>query len=288
VVLGKLTMRLQRTLGLAPGRADLAVARLMELTSPALGRPATLVAYVPQNAQAPGGPLPVVYLLHGATGRWTDWSEHAHRDLQTLAHRLRLIIVTPDGGTGDDDGWYLDVAPGKGYRSHLLAEVLPAVEGALPAAQVRGIAGLSMGGHGAVTLALENPGLFRSASSMSGVLDLTKAPERPALQQRLGRYQDQPARWTEHSALHLVQAHPEVARAMPLLITVGASDHWAPVNRTFHQTLTGLGIPHTFEETPGGHDWPYWTSQLERHLAWHAERLHAAGGARQAPRIGTK
>jgi S-formylglutathione hydrolase FrmB len=282
LVLDKLTIRLERALGLVPARADLAVARRVDLTSPALGRPSTFLAYVPQDAAAPHALLPVVYLLHGATGRWTDWSEHAHRALQALAHRLRLVVVTPDGGTGDDDGWYLDATPGKGYRSHLLGEVLPAVEGALPVAPVRGIAGLSMGGHGAVTLALTNPGLFRSASSMSGVLDLTHARERPALQQRLGTYEDQPARWEEHSALHLVEAHPEVARGLPLLITVGASDHWAPVNRTFHQALNRLGVDHTFEETPGGHDWPYWSAQLERHLAWHAARLRAGGGARNA------
>jgi S-formylglutathione hydrolase FrmB len=271
MVIDDLAVRLERIFGLRPRRGDRAAARRVALTSPALGRLATFLAYVPA-----GPPLPVVYLLHGATGRWHDWSDHAHRQLQTLAHRLRLIVVTPDGGGPGptSDGWYLDHAPGRGYASHLLGEVVPAVEGAFAVSGSRGIAGLSMGGHGALTLALRHPGLFRSASSMSGALDLTAAHDREALRVLLGPYDGNPARWEAHSAHHLVAAHPAVARALPMLITVGASDHWAPVNRAFHQRLVGLGVEHTYQEGAGGHDWPYWTGQLERHLAWHAALLH--------------
>jgi S-formylglutathione hydrolase FrmB len=109
---------------------------------------------------------------------------------------------------------------------------------------------------------------------MSGVLDLTAAQDRKALRALLGTYPDNRARWQASSAHHLVAAHPALARALPMLISVGASDHWAPVNRAFHHHLARLGIDHTFDERPGGHDWGYWVAQLGRHLAWHAERLH--------------
>jgi S-formylglutathione hydrolase FrmB len=252
--------------GRAPG-AELAAVRRIDFRSLALGRRATFLAYLPA---AEG--RPVVYLLHGSTGRWTDWSDHAHRQLRALAERLRLVVVTPEGGRGrlSTDGWYLDGGPGRDYETHLVSEVRGEVERRLPVASVRGIAGLSMGGHGALTLALKHPSLYSSASSMSGVVDLTVARDRSVLQALLG---PEPSRWQASSARHLFATHADLARLRPWLITVGASDHWAPANRALHSELERLHIPHTFEETPGGHDWPYWTGQLARHLRWHGERL---------------
>jgi S-formylglutathione hydrolase FrmB len=272
MLLRRLFGRLERRLDLVP-RKDRAAARRVDLRSQALGRKATFLAYVPAYARVPDRRLPVLYLLHGATGTWSDWSQYAHGTLRVLAHRHRLVLVTPEGGRGKEDGWYLDRAPGKGYRSHLLAEVLPTVEQTLPVLASRGIAGLSMGGHGALTLALQHPELFATASSMSGVLDLTAAQDREALRALLGPYPADPARWHASSAHHLVADRLAVARALPMLVTVGASDHWAPVNRAFHEHLVRLGVEHTFEERPGGHDWAYWTAQLERHARWHAGRL---------------
>jgi S-formylglutathione hydrolase FrmB len=106
------------------------------------------------------------------------------------------------------------------------------------------------------------------------VLDLTANRDRPALRTQLGPYPENRSRWEASSAQQLVAARLEVARALPLLVTVGSSDPWAPVNRAFHDQLTHLDVEATFEETVGGHDWSYWTGQLERHLRWHAERLH--------------
>ena len=134
-------------------------------------------------------------------------------------------------------------------------------------------AGISAGGHGAFSVALTHAGLFRSASSMSGVLDLTQARNRPALVRALGTYALDPAAWEARSATHLVAHRPRAAHGLPMLISVGSDDRWAPVNRDFAAQLTALRIPHEFHESDGGHDWTYWVSELPRHVAWHAQLL---------------
>lgn len=265
----------ERHYWLKPAEKELAVAMPRELSSEALDRKARYLAYVPRGDGE--ACFPALFLLHGAHGTWEDWPSHAHRELQRLAQRHRIAIVTPDGS---ESGWYVDspLIADSQYATHVAKEVVEDATASLPVTETRSIAGLSAGGHGAITLALKHPGLFVAASSMSGVLDLPAAHTRQALIERLGPYRDHPERWEQSSAIHLVEASPDVAKKLPLLVTVGSSDRWAPTNRQFHTRLTALGIEHDFDESEGGHDWKYWTSQLPRHVEWHAGKLHAAGG----------
>lgn len=269
----RLAERIEWRFPLVPKDPSLAVAIPRQLTSRALGGTASYVAYVPKAA-GPNSRFPVLFLLHGATGSWRDWPAHAHRSLQRLSQANGIVIVTPEGG---EQGWYVDspLLPHSQYATHLLDEVLPDVTANFPVTTLRAIAGLSAGGHGAITLALQHPGTFVSASSMSGVLDLTAAAERQALIDRLGPYQHHRERWEARSALHLVTRFADRARALPLLVTVGASDKWAATNRHFHDKLTELGVDHVFDESPGGHDWKYWTEQLPKHVEWHVKQLRA-------------
>lgn len=248
-----------------------------ELRSTALGREASYIAYLPRSEGSDPVCFPTLYLLHGAGGGHRDWPTASHRELQRLSQKHGLLIVTPDG---TPQGWYLDspLLPKSQIATHILDEVLPDVAAHFPVTDQRAIAGLSAGGHGAITFSLKHPGTFVSASSMSGVLDLPAAASRQALIARLGPYEQNRERWEENSALHLLERSPEIARKLPLLVTVGASDRWAPTNRHFADRLKALGVPHEFEESPGGHDWKYWASQLEKHVAFHAERLREASG----------
>lgn len=277
----KVTERLERELLLVPADESRAIVVRREIASRALGRRVPYLAYVPQPAARGAGALPVLLLLHGADGSFVDWSEHAQTLLQTLSVRHGLVIVTPEGGAS---GWYVDSArvPDSNYATHI-EEVLADVDATLPAAKGRGIAGVSAGGHGALTLALKRPGVFSAASSMSGVVDLTAASGRKALVDRLGPYAENRALWEESSARHLVRRRADVARAIPMLVTVGSSDRWAPENRAFVQELSALGVTHAFEEYDGGHDWRTFTRQLPRHVAWHGEHLRGAGAVSSAP-----
>ena len=271
----KLIEVFERHYWLEPADRELATAMPRALDSRALGRKARYVAYVPRGEGSEC--FPALFLLHGAFGSWEDWPSHAHRELQRLAQRHRIVIVTPDGSEG---GWYVDspLIADSQYATHIAKEVVEDATASLPITSTRSIGGLSMGGHGAITLALKNPGLFVAASSMSGVLDLPAAHSRKALIERLGPYSENRERWEQNSALHLIEASPDQAKKLPMLLTVGSSDHWAATNRQIHARLTALGIEHDFDESEGGHDWKYWTEQLPRHVEWHAAKLHAAGG----------
>jgi putative tributyrin esterase len=244
-----------------------------ELYSAALGRNVRYGAYVPQRE--PDARCPVLLLLHGADGAYTDFCDHAHAQLLQLSAAHGLILVLPEGAK---DGWWVDgpLVPQHRYATHLLSEVLPDSALWLPANERRSIAGISAGGNAAIVSALTHPGLFSSVSSLSGALDLEWARNRPALQRALGAYDDDPALWQRWSARHVLQRQRDTAHTFPLLLTVGASDLWAESNRVFSAELQALQIPHTFRELPGGHDWQHWVSLLPEHIAFHAHALHVS------------
>lgn len=279
-VSSRLRRRFERHFILVPKEKTLATAQPFAIESAARKKWAPALAYVPQDLR-PDEKVPVVYLLHGAEGTWEDCSEQAHEILQKLAATERLVIVTPDG---DPFGWYLDAPKieGGNIETFFTDELVPKVEQSLPVSATRGIFGLSMGGHGALTLALKHPGLFTSVSSMSGAVDLSRAANRPTLVQRLGPYEQKPELWQKHSALHLFQKYPSRGKKLQLLITTGAEDPlWTEGNRALHDALTTLKVPHLYEESEGGHTWTYWRAQLPRHLKFHSEQLHRAAETAQ-------
>ncbi len=268
-----LVMRLEQHVPLVPGDETLAVALHRRIDSAARRKVVPYLAYVPR--QPPPEGLPVLVLLHGAWDSWTAWADHAHRELQRLATAHRLILVLPDG---EPFGWYLDSQRvlDNQIATHLVHEVIPDVREHLPATDRLGLMGLSMGGHGAIVTAMRSPGLAVSVSSMSGAVDLSAARDRESLQALLGPYDEDPAAWHAWSARHRLLADPATARALALRLHTGASDaSWTAPNRRLHEELTRAGIPHVWEEVPGGHVWEVWTAALPAHVAWHAQALHA-------------
>lgn len=263
--------RVERHVRLTPDpESGMARAEHHRFESTALGRTVDYLAFIPPQARK-ANKVPLLLLLHGATGGWSDWSERAHAELKTLAAQYGIVIVTPDGG---EQGWYLDsplVAENK-YATHFIRELLPDIAQHLPVNGKRSIAGLSMGGHGAITLALSNPGTFAAASSMSGVLDLPAA-DREVLAQLLGPLDGARPEWEARSAIHLVKAKPDQAKALPMKISCGKTDKWLPVNKAFVAALGQVGVNIELDVTGGGHNWWYWTNRLPKHVAWHAEQL---------------
>ena len=136
-------------------------------------------------------------------------------------------------------------------------------------ASQRAITGLSMGGHGALWLAMRHPDIFGSAGSMSGGVDIRPFPKSWNMPDRLGAKADYPQRWEEHTVVNLV---PTLKPGM-LNITVdcGTDDFFAGVNRELHRRLLDACIPHDYAERPGGHSHAYWANSIRYHLLFFNE-----------------
>jgi S-formylglutathione hydrolase FrmB len=230
-------------------------------------------AFVPRGSKEVAR-YPVLYLLHGAFDGCTAWKDHAEKEICDLVSEHRIIIITPEGGSF---GWYADsrVVKNNQIETYFLNELIPDVEKNFPTNGLRGIAGLSMGGHGAFVLCLRNPGVFSSVSSMSGILDITLHKNQWSLAKIFGPYKGEYiADWERHSALRLIERSANTIRSLPMLITVSESDQYAIAdNRLVHKQLEKMKAEHLYYESPGGHDWAYWTSQLPLHVSFHARRL---------------
>lgn len=247
----------------------------MEFFSDACSTRMAYYAFVPQG-QKGAARYPVLYLLHGAFDGCTAWKDHAEKRICHLVSKYRIMIVTPDGGSF---GWYADsrFVKNNQIETYFLKELIPHVERNFPTNGLRGIAGLSMGGHGAFVLALRNPGVFSSVSSMSGILDITRHKDQWRLSEVFGPYTgENAAGWEEHSALKLIERRPDSNHFAPMLISVSTGDRYAiDDNRLVHRQLEKMKVGHLYRESQGGHDWTFWTSQLPLHVAFHARVLRS-------------
>jgi S-formylglutathione hydrolase FrmB len=222
---------------------------------------------------------PVLYLLHGLTGHYTDWTTRTK--LAEYAASYRIIIVTPEG----NDGWFTDSAlsPNDKYESYILQELIPDVERRFRAKserQARGIAGLSMGGYGALKFAVKYPEKFVFAGSFSGALDIvSQTKETLRGSEAILRTVDQtfgPPGSPTRQANDLFKLYRELpAEKIPslpfLYFDSGTEDFVLPSNRAFQNLLLERKIPHESRLLPGGHNWNYWNQQV-------AELLRVAAG----------
>ena len=178
------------------------VADTIEVMSQAMGRTIKNVVVVPNeyfyNRIADDVRYPVLYLLHGAYGCYSDWSKKA--DLHRLANEYGVIIVCPDG----QDSWYFDspVDPKMQFETYVSKELVNYIDNHYRTHAnrfMRAITGLSMGGHGALFLAFRHPDVFWSCGSMSGNMDITQFPDSWHIKDRLGTYESNPQRWRDQA-----------------------------------------------------------------------------------------
>lgn len=216
---------------------------------------------VPDTSQASGGQLPVVYLLHGYGAGPYTWLQRL--DLGSIADRYGCIIVCPDGS---ENSWYLDspVDSASQFETYVAVEVVDWVDAHYPTVNGRGgraIAGISMGGHGSLYIAINHQERFGAAGSISGVLDLLETTQEAALGRKLGEYGIYPARWREHSVVNLLGQLQ--GSTMVLSIFSGVDDPFTLGNRRSHRELLSLGVDHDYMELPGGHTWESWGRACE-------------------------
>lgn len=212
-----------------------------------------------------GKTFPVVYLLHGYSGNYADWVSKA-KGFEKAADTYNMIIVCPDGGYGS---WYWDspVDPQSQFETYVSKELVSFIDSKYKTIRDRtgrAITGLSMGGHGALYLALKHQDVFGAAGSMSGGVDIRPFPNNWDMAKKLGTYAEQPERWEKNTVINML--HLLTPNSLSIMIDCGVDDFFYGVNQKLHEQLVYRNIPHDYLVRPGAHNWPYWTNAIQYQL----------------------
>ena len=224
---------------------------------------------------------PVLYLLHGLTGHYSDWASRSN--VADYAQQYRLIVVTPEG----NDGWYTNSATvtTDKYESYILDELLPDVQQryrTIEARYGRAIAGLSMGGYGAIKFGLKSPGTFAFAASMSGAFAITRIPEKdlgplgPVLLKLFGPAGSETRKANDIFDIVENLPAPRIAALPYFYFDCGTEDPLPTVftsNRDLAKLMFEKKIPHEFRQLPGDHSWVYWNRQVRHVLEAAVQRM---------------
>lgn len=295
--------------------------------SQALGANKALVVYLPPSYRSDRTRrFPVAYYLHGLGGDETNWTVAGRMgpvmDSLIAAGKPEMIIAMPDG----DDSWYatynvlLDAAGCRRmlrtggnadhdcvawphYDDYIAFDVVRHVDGkyrTTATAAARAIAGLSMGGYGAFTLALQYPTTFSAAASHSGVLSpmefapppfgrglFARSPADSASAASFGArnaerfrviFGADSASWRARDpatiAIRLVARPGPGGGKLPALYADGGTgDFFLAESRAFVAVMASRSVPVEYHEWPGGHDWGYWRAHVGESLAWIGARI---------------
>ncbi len=208
---------------------------------------------------------PVVYLLHGYAGNYSNWIKKVP-ELTEYATTMQLLIVCPDGGFGS---WYLDSPIDTTYQyqtfvSKELPNYIDAHYSTKANANSRALTGLSMGGHGGIYVGLQYPHTFGAIGSMSGALDITYIKNRFDVNKRLGDSTLNAINFTTHSNFAMIDTLKPTNQA--IIIDCGTDDFVLPFNEVIHQKLLKRKIAHDYILRPGNHNWEYWRNAVSFQL----------------------
>jgi S-formylglutathione hydrolase FrmB len=210
---------------------------------------------------AAGKRFPVIYLLHGFSGNYSDWIKKVPA-IADLADTYHVIIVCPDGNFA---GWYFDSPMNNEwkYETYVAGELINYIDkhyATLADKKHRAITGLSMGGHGALFLAFKHLDVFGAAGSMSGGVDIRQFPDSFGIEQVLGKYSEHPERWEQNSVVNMLYLLKP--NALAITFDCGYDDMMYASNQELHQNLLERKIPHDYTVRPGGHSWEYWSNSI--------------------------
>ena len=221
---------------------------------------------------------PVIYLLHGLGGRFDNWTDKTKVAL--YAKNYEFIIVTPEG----NNGWYTDSGsvPNDKYESYIVQELIPEIDSrfrTLANRENRVIAGLSMGGYGALKFGLKHPDKFVLAGSFSGALGAASWTAKgfadnnirgliPDSINSVFGADDSPTRADNDIFKMIREMTPEKTKTLPMLYVDSGTEDFLVIrtNREFGNLLFDKKIPHEFRVLPGAHDWRFWDNSIREFL----------------------
>jgi enterochelin esterase-like enzyme len=244
--------------------------RFVTVKSPALGRRADITLFVPPQGTRTARPLPLLILLHGVYGSHWAWAYSGAAHL-TAAEMIAsgeippVAIAMPSDGLWGDGSGYVRHLTGEDYERWIMDDVPAACEQAateniapdlITPASPLFLAGLSMGGYGALRLGAKYASRVRGISAHSTcthLRDLEKFIEEPMTS--IGAF-DNP----DYDPMHWMRTN---AAALPRIrFDCGTEDDLLPHNRALHQQMLDAGIAHEYHEFPGAHTWLYWREHL--------------------------
>ena len=232
---------------------------------------------------------PVLYLLHGFGGHYSDWVTRTN--VADYAAQYRMIVITPEG----NNGWYTDgvSAATDKYESYILKELIPDVQKrfrTIESRYGRGIAGLSMGGYGALKFGLKSPATFAFAGSMSGALAVPSWTEddyqnlksiRDSALSAFGPLGSEVRKANDIFEITRSLSTARIASLPYIYLDCGTEDFLVADNTRFAALLREKKIPHEFRELPGEHGWVYWDQQVREVLGIAAGKLRAGKGLKR-------
>lgn len=263
-----------RTLELSDPAIDPTGLRFATVKSTALGQRADVTLWVPPGADAQRD-LPVAILLHGVYGSHWGWALNG--DAHGSAARLMAsgevppmaLLMPSDGLWGDGSGYVRHRT--QDFERWIVDELPALAHAAVPGCSSRSpllLAGLSMGGFGAMRLAGKHPRRFAGVAAHSMVTDVAQL-DAYVLESR--------ADWsTDPRDADVLAALASAETALPpLRFDCGVDDPFFDANRALHAALDARGIHHEYAEHPGGHDWPYWSNHVRDTLRFFGRVLRA-------------
>lgn len=250
-----------------------------------------LVARAPYNVILPAdyfssraSRYPVLYLLHGLTGHYSDWLTRTN--VGDYAVRHRIIIVMPEG----NDGWYTDsvTVPTDKYESYILEELMADVARrfrTIEARYGRGVAGLSMGGYGALKFGVKYPDRFAFAASMSGAFSVIRrdpamlGPAGESILRTFGPMDSTARKANDLFALIEDMSAGRIASLPYFYFDCGTEDgpELFASNRELSELMLKKRVRHEYRELPGAHTWEYWDRQIQEVLKIAARELGSRG-----------
>jgi S-formylglutathione hydrolase FrmB len=284
--------------------------------SASLGAVKRYLVYLPEGYEQGTERYPVIYLLHGASGDETSWDRDGRVAEQANFLDLRALVVMPDADTGFYANWSapfdlqgclrklpaIDCVEKGNYEDYVVKDLVKQVDEryrTVPDRKARALTGNSMGGFGALMLAMRNPDVFSAAASHSGMATLlylgphpytkkdeavlAQAVDKKLLKARrfgdllLKIFGNDIARWREHDPAALATKLKDGELALYLDCGAQDSPYLKDGAAYFHDLLESEGVGHEFQLVPGKHDWKFWRVRVGASLSFHADHFRRGG-----------
>lgn len=227
--------------------------------SDAMNKDIPCVIITPDNYN-PEAVYPVIYLLHGYGGNQNTWP--SMKNLSKTATQDSIIFVCPNG----ENSWYWDSPINKDsqFETFISKELVSYIDKNFSTRndrRGRAITGLSMGGHGALWLAIRHQDIFGAAGSTSGGVDIRPFPNNWEMKKQLGEYENNKEIWDNHTVINQIDKLKDGSLA--IIFDCGFKDFFFEVNNNLHNLLLKEGISHDYIVRPGEHNSQYWSNAID-------------------------